>query len=94
MKVGTLLAANAKRYPERPAVICGNWRLSFRALDALTNQIADALVKQGIKVGDRIAVCLPNSMELIGIMGGVLKAGAVLVPISGRLTTAESELIF
>jgi long-chain acyl-CoA synthetase len=94
MKVGTLLASNAKRYPERPAVICGDRRLNFRALDALTNQIADALVKQGIKVGDRIAVCLPNSIELIGIMGGVLKAGAVLVPISSRLTAAESELIF
>lgn len=94
MKVGTLLASNAKRYPERPAVICANRRLSFRDLDALTNQIADALIKHGIKVGDRIAVCLPNSIELIGIMGGVLKAGAVLVPISGRLTTAESELIF
>lgn len=94
MKAGALLTANAKRYPERAAVICGNRRLSFRELDALTDQIADALVKQGIKVGDRIAVCLPNSVELIGIMGGVLKAGAVLVPISGRLTAAESELIF
>ena len=94
MKAGTLLAANAKRYPERAAVICGDRRLSFRELDALTNQIADALVKQGIRVGDRIAVCLPNSIELIGIMGGVLKAGAVLVPVSGRLTTDESEMIF
>ncbi|MBI4292171.1 MAG: acyl--CoA ligase [Betaproteobacteria bacterium] len=94
MKAGALLASNAKRYPARPAVICGNRRINFRELDALTNRIADALVKQGIKVGDRIAVCLPNSIELIGIMGGVLKAGAVLVPISGRLTSAERELIF
>lgn len=94
MNVGTLLTSYAKRNPERPAVICANRRLSFRELDALTNQIADALIKHGIKVGDRIAVCLPNSIELIGIMGGVLKAGAVVVPISGRLTMAERELIF
>ena len=94
MKAGALLTANAKRYPGRAAVICGNRRLSFLELDALTNRIADALIKQGIEVGDRVAVCLPNSVELIGIMGGVLKAGAVLVPISGRLTTAERELVF
>ena len=94
MKVGTLLASNAKRYPERAAVICGNRRLSFRQLDAQANQIADALTKHGVKVGDRVAVCLPNSVELIAIMGGIWKAGAVMVPVSGRLSDAESDLIF
>ena len=94
MNICTLLAANAKRHPERPAVICGSERLSFRELDALTTQTADALIKGGITVGDRIGVCLPNGIELIEVLGGVLKAGAVIVPISGRLTAAERQLIF
>lgn len=94
MKAGALLASNARRNPARPAVICGDRRVSFCELDALTNRIADSLVRRGIKVGDRVAICLPNGIELIAIMGGVLKAGAVLVPVSGRLSGEEIQLIF
>lgn len=61
MKAGTLLAANAKRYPERAAVICGDRRLSFRELDALTNQIADALLSKASKSATGLPSACPTA---------------------------------
>ncbi|MBI2320279.1 MAG: acyl--CoA ligase [Betaproteobacteria bacterium] len=94
MKAGAFLSSSAKRNPDRAAVIWGDRRVSFSELDARTNQIADALAKQGVRLGDRVALCLPNTIELIEVMGGVLKSGAVLVPVSGRLAKVECKMIF
>jgi len=94
MKLGSLLAGIALRYADREAVICENRRISFRELNGMANGIANGLLKRGFKVGDRIALYLPNSAELVEAMVGVAKSGAVMVPISTRLTPFEVKFIF
>jgi len=94
MKVGTLLTTNAIRYPDKVALICGKTRLTFKELEIRANRLAHGLIQRGIRHGDRVAVYLPNSAELVWIVCAVLKAGAIVVPISTRLAEPEIEYIF
>jgi len=89
MKLGTALATNARRYPDKAAVICDGRRLTFRQLDTRANQLGNALLARGISQGDRVIVYLANGIELVEAMAGILKIGAVIVPLSTRLTAAE-----
>ncbi|MGD0025663.1 MAG: AMP-binding protein, partial [Xanthobacteraceae bacterium] len=94
MKVGTLLTTNAIRYPDKVALICGETRLTFKELEIRANRLAHGLIQRGIRHGDRVAVYLPNSAELVWIVCAVLKTGAIVVPISTRLAEPEIEYIF
>lgn len=89
MKLGTLLTANARRYPGKAAVICDGKRLTFAQLEQRANQLANALLARGVKPGDRVIVYLANGIELVEAMAGILKMGALIVPLSTRLTAAE-----
>ena len=94
MKLGTMLADRARRYPGREAVVCGARRVSFAELDDRATRLANALLAEGLRWGDRVALYLPNSAELVEVMAAVARSGAVMVPISTRLTTGEVRYIF
>lgn len=87
--LGALLSDNARRDPDRIAIVCGGRRVTYRALDLLSNCFANTLIERGIAPGDRAAVYLPNGIELVVALCGVLKAGAIVVPVSTRLVSAE-----
>jgi acyl-CoA synthetase (AMP-forming)/AMP-acid ligase II len=89
MKLGTLVSSNAQRYPDRVALVCDRRRVTFQELDLLSNRIANALLQHGLRGGDRVGVHLPNGIELVVTVCGILKAGGVVVPISTRLAAAE-----
>ena len=50
-------------------------------------------VDQGLKPGDRVAVCSPNSIELVQVYLGLFKAGLIVVPINTRLKPEEVHYI-
>ncbi|MEE2059058.1 amino acid adenylation domain-containing protein [Rhodococcus artemisiae] len=56
--------------------------LSFSALDSRVNALAALLVEYGIEVGDRVAVLLPRSVDLVVALAGVMRAGAACVPLA------------
>lgn len=89
MKLGTLLSANAKRYPDKHGIVCDDKRLTFAELNTRANQLADALRSRGVQPTDRVIVYLANSIELVETMAGLMKLGAVIVPLSTRLTGPE-----
>ena len=60
-------------------------------LDLLSNQFANALVKLGVKKGDRVALFLPNIPQFIIAYFGILKAGAVVTAISPLHREREVE---
>ncbi|HYD78354.1 MAG TPA: amino acid adenylation domain-containing protein [Paucimonas sp.] len=82
------VAAQARLAPEAIAVIDGDLRLDYAALDAAATRIAHALARRGLRAGQAVAVCLPRSWQLVAAMLGILKAGAVVVPID-RQSPAE-----
>ena len=93
MKLATLLAQNARRYPDKVALVCGDRRLTFAGLDARGNRLANALAARGVGCGDRVALAMPNGIELVEAMAAVLKLGALIVPLSTRLTAQEIAYI-
>jgi acyl-CoA synthetase (AMP-forming)/AMP-acid ligase II len=70
-------------------VICGDRRVSYRELDTNANRLAAALQGLGLKAGDRVAIHMANSVDVVEIMAAVLKIGAIVVPISTRLAPPE-----
>lgn len=85
------LVETAQRQPERPALRLGEQTLTYAELDDRTARAAALLRAEGVRVGDRVALMLPNVPEFVVLYYGVLRAGAVVVPVNPLLKTRETE---
>ncbi|WP_344028213.1 amino acid adenylation domain-containing protein [Streptomyces luteireticuli] len=84
---GGLAAAvldQARHTPEAIAVRDGGHTLDYAALDAASAAVARALRHRGVRPGQAVAVCLPRSRHLVCAMLGVLRLGAVVVPLDAQ----------
>lgn len=81
-----LLRDAAERWPDREALVfdATNERLTFAEFYRRTETIARALVAAGIQCGDRVLVCSANVPLFPLAWFGILRAGAVMVPINPR----------
>ncbi|HOD29430.1 MAG TPA: AMP-binding protein [Syntrophales bacterium] len=87
-----IIRSSAKVWPDRNAIVFAGLELTFRELDQLSDRFAAALFKLGVRKGDRVAIHLPNCPQFAVAYYGLLKAGAVFVPVSPLL--AEKEFVF
>src|SRR5512136_747875 len=78
---------------DREAVVDGQRRLSYRALNRRVNRLARALQSMGLKQGDRIAVLGYNGLEYVETIFAAAKLGLILVPLNWRLAPAELAFI-
>lgn len=76
-----LVAEQAARAPERPAVIYKDMKLCYGELDAAANQLARYLQTLGVGRNAHVGVYLGRSLQLVTGVLGVLKAGAAYVPL-------------
>jgi amino acid adenylation domain-containing protein len=81
LPVHEVVAANATRWPDAPAVAAGGAVLSYAQLETRANQLAHQLLAQGLPAGARIGICLPREPSLLVAVLAVLKAGAAYVPL-------------
>lgn len=63
--------------------------MTWRVFDEKANRVANLLLKRGIKKGDKVAILLVNCLEWLPIYFGILKSGAVAVPLNFRYTADE-----
>jgi acyl-CoA synthetase (AMP-forming)/AMP-acid ligase II len=82
MNVGNIIRFNARNYPEKEALVCGEERLTYRQLNDRVNSLANALSKLGVRKGDNLAIMLQNCSEYIEIYFALAKLGAVAVPLN------------
>ncbi len=82
------LENSARLYPEKHAVVDGNRRATYSNINEMANRFATSCTRGGIKKGDRIVLLLQNSIEYIAAYYGILKAGAVAVPLSIQSSSA------
>jgi len=87
--LASIWATHARFAPDRIAAICGDQRLSWGALDRGTNRVAHALLAMGVRHDEPLALVMTNSLEMLQVMFGIVKAGACMVPVSGLLTPAQ-----
>ena len=108
MLITETLAANARRFGSETALVertpAENKRaeINWREFDAQASKLARALIAQGVHKSDKVALLLTNCLEWLPIYFGILRAGAVAVPLNFRfeadtilrcIETAESAVL-
>lgn len=63
--------------------------MTWRVFEEKANRFANLLLKRGIKKGDKVAILLMNCLEWLPIYFGILKTGALAVPLNFRYTAEE-----
>ncbi|WP_205875624.1 non-ribosomal peptide synthetase [Mycobacterium camsae] len=100
--IAALVADRAAASPDNVAVVYEGRRYSYREINAEANRLAHWLIAQGVGSEDRVAVLLEKSPELVVTALGILKSGAVYLPVdptypperlSYILDDAEAKLV-
>ncbi len=86
-----VLRRSAVEQPEYPAMYFKGAALSYLELEKQSDTLAGALLSLGIGQGDRVALIMPNSPQLLISEFGVWKAGAIAVPMNPLYTVNELE---
>ncbi len=89
LNLTVLLEDSARNVPGRCAVVCGEIRLTYAEVNERANQVANALKSIGIGRGDKVALSCPNIPFFPIIYYGILKTGAVVVPLNILLKSRE-----
>jgi len=92
MQLESFLEHSAARHADKIALVCGDRRLTYGAIDNSCNQLAHALIAARVERGDRVVIFLDNSVEAVRAVFAILKAGAVFVPVNP--TTKPDKLAF
>ncbi len=94
MDLKAMLANTAGRLADKTAIIMKDRRVSFTRIEADSNRVASALIKMGVKKGDRVATMQASNPEFVSIFFGILKAGGITVPLDSRYVADELVNIF
>ena len=88
-----LFEQHAHSFPERPAVIDNHGPVSYAELNRRANAIAHHLLGLGIGREDRVAVLMHRSSQHVAALIGILKCGAVYVPLDPRAPAERLRLM-
>ncbi|MFG3426536.1 amino acid adenylation domain-containing protein [Streptomyces californicus] len=88
-----VLATRAAVQPDRTAVVADDARLTFGELRLRSERLAASLGQRGIGAGDRVAVALPRTSYAIVAVLGIMRAGAVYVPLDPAQPAARTALV-
>ncbi|WP_019201951.1 FadD3 family acyl-CoA ligase [Tsukamurella sp. 1534] len=87
--IAQALRASAEQFSGNEAVVDGDLRITYADLHHRVRSVAKALLAEGVRGGDRVAICAPNGHEWIEAALGAAYIGAVLVPVNTRYTGPE-----
>ncbi len=93
MNLAKNLEAAAFYFPERPALREGGVEINYGQLNEQAGRVATALNELGLRPGEYVGLCAPNSIDWITFYFGVLKTGAVAVTLSSLLSGEELALL-
>ena len=89
MNVGYMLTRSAKAFPDKEALVVDGRRLTYSELNERVNRLANALLAQGLKKGDRVGLLFFNSLGYLESFLALYKAGLVWVRLNYRLGVSE-----
>lgn len=87
--VASILRNSAAAHPDAIAIKLDDIELSYAALDQLSAKLAGMLAAKGIAKGDRVAIVSPNIPQMPVVYYGILRYGAVVVPLNPLLKSRE-----
>src|ERR1700682_6762230 len=85
------LTETAAMYPDSIAIRCDAQELSYAELDDSAARFATFLQSEGIAAGDRVGLMLPNIPAFAVVYYGILRIGAVVVPMNPLLSEREVQ---
>ncbi|MFZ9126187.1 MAG: AMP-binding protein [Steroidobacteraceae bacterium] len=89
-----LLALVAMEVPDRPAVICGEERVSYRELALRIEHLARFLEGQGLRAGDTLALHLPNRIEYLVGFFAACRLGVLPFNVNYRYVESELDYLY
>ncbi len=93
MNLGQLLKVNAVKFPKTIALMDKDRSFTYPQTNTRVNKLSHSLLSLGLAKGDRIAVLMENSIEIVELYLATAKTGLVIVPINFRLVSHEVEYI-
>lgn len=94
MTISSGIRASARRTPAKTALTFADTSLSYAALSARINQVANGAAGDlGLSAGQNAAILAPNCLEYIEIVCGVSDTGAAIATPNPRLTAVETAAI-
>jgi len=85
LNLGQVLQVNAKKFPNKIALKDRNRAFTYPETNKRVNRLAHTLLSLGLKKGNKVAVLLENSIEIVEVYLATAKTGLVIVPINFRL---------
>ncbi|MDF0532606.1 long-chain fatty acid--CoA ligase [Tsukamurella sp. 8F] len=85
------LVATAAAYPDRVALKCDDLTYTYAEFDRAAARVATRLADAGIRPGDRVGIMLPNTPAFAIAFYGIMRAGAIAVPMNPLLKAREVE---
>ena len=93
LTLGQVLENGASEVPEKTAVVYGEKRMTYKALNDLADSLAAGLAELGIQKGDRVAIYMKSSIEFVAAFYALEKLGAVIAWVNPMYRQSESEFI-
>lgn len=93
MNLGQQLKMNAKKFPETVALCDARRRFTYPEVNRRVNRLAHRLMQMGLGKGDKLAVLMENSIEIVELYLATAKTGIVIVPVNFRLVGHEVAYI-
>ena len=93
MNLGQQLKVNASKYPHTIALADKDRKYTYPETNQRVNQLCHSLLALGLRKGDKVAVFMENSIEIVEIFLATAKTGLVIVPINFRLVGREVSYI-
>src|SRR4030067_2209748 len=89
MVYGDARRRNARKFPDKTAVLCEGKRRTYREFNLRVNRLAGALRKLGLGPKDHVATLSLNAVELMEVYFANLKLGIPIVPLNVRYLAPE-----
>ena len=89
LNLASVVSHHARQTPSKEAVIWSDIRMTYGQLDGLSNRVANALAEMGVGRDDKVALVCPNVPYFPIVYYGIMKAGAVAVPLNLLFTPRE-----
>ncbi|KPK89540.1 MAG: long-chain fatty acid--CoA ligase [Anaerolineae bacterium SM23_ 63] len=93
LNLGQILKVNAKKFPHTVALKDKDRKFTYPEVNRRVNKLAHSLLDLGLIKGDKVAVLLENSIEIVEVYLATAKTGLVIVPVNFRLTGSEVAFI-
>ena len=93
LNLAHMIKINAKKFPNTIALEDKKRSFTYPELNKRVNKLSHSLVSLGLKKGDKIAVLLENSIEIVEAYLAAAKTGMVIVPVHFRFVGSEIKNI-